>query len=312
MQIDVNLTRTAADLIAEFGAGAKLYLYVATTATGSYSLVTSTVLVSGTERYELDDTTTTPGTSVWYKPLVGNSGASRFAGDLTVTDTASPLYIAPFQFGSLTAYATLDDLVATLALGGDQSRYGMLSDLLADVSGDLDAECGRQFYRSPQVTGTETFHVTVTEPWMASLALASRNTGCTDGKALDIVSLDSLSVRDSETAGYVALTAGVDYHLVPGDGPDTAGTGWPWGDVMLIGSGRYAVWPTGYAAVEATGVRGFPRVPGTVKRAVISEARSRFRSMVPGNEQDTGAGGVDDADWRRATAPPFAKRSWVG
>src|SRR6187549_1564421 len=112
MQVVINLSRSADDLITEFSAGAKVYLYSAATEEGSYSAVGSgTLIVSGQQRYEVYDSTGTPGTT-WYKFRAGNTGGTLF------TD-----YSDPWLSTSLRAYATLDDLRPTLALGATDTGH---------------------------------------------------------------------------------------------------------------------------------------------------------------------------------------------
>ena len=59
---------------------------------------------------------------------------------------------------------------------------------------------------------------------LRSLSLASGGGGFTDGKALDIISVTTLEVRDSESSSYVAIAAGdTGYYLQPGDGAQGEG-----------------------------------------------------------------------------------------
>lgn len=311
MQVVINLSASSADLLSEFGAGAKLYLYSASSEGGSYAAVGSgTTIVSGTERYEVYDAAGTPGTT-WYKWRPGNSGGSAFGA-----------YSAAWLPASLTAYATLDDLRKTLALGGDgdDSHDSLLEDYLSDVSSFLDSKAGRRFYRSPQVTGTTTVYFDVVE-CSPSLAVATGGMGTTDGQALDLVSVSNVYVRDSESSAYVELSqvADTDYFLQPGDGPGLAGVDWPYGDLVLSPAGAYAAFPTGYRAVKVTGVLGFPRVPRPVKRAVIAEVRERFRQGVSGGAAPQGVnqfgtpvyqmGNTDE--FREVLRWPYARTAYV-
>jgi hypothetical protein len=108
-RIVVNTAIPAADLLLEFGAGAKVYLERDTSsAFSSPTVVTSTVLVGGTEQYEFTDTS---GTSTsWYRVRVGNSGATAY------TD-----YSAGVQALQVLAYATVDDVraVSNPQISGD-------------------------------------------------------------------------------------------------------------------------------------------------------------------------------------------------
>jgi hypothetical protein len=274
-RIVVNLLQSADDLIDTYSSGAKLYLDSSTTEDGSYSAVTNTALVSGQEQYELEDLTGT--TSTWYKARVGNTGGT------TYSDHGPAL-----QATALLSYASLWDVLPTMQLGTATGHHALLSDLLADVTADVDTMTGRTFTRVPQVTGTETFYLDVRMAGQRSLSIAAGD-HCTDGRALDIVSVTSLYVRDSESGDYVEITAGdTGYLLRPGYGPGVAGTDWPYEDVLLSPAGSRTYWPLGLAAVKVIGVRGFPKVPGMVKRAVISEVRERFRQSIGGGPTQAG------------------------
>ncbi len=307
LKITINLTETAADLITGYGANAKLYLDSVATQNGSYSNVSSTVLVSGTEQYEFWDTDGT--SSTWYKSRVGNSGGTEYSD-----------YSSPFQATSLLAYATLAELRRVLALGSsDTGHDAHLTDLLSDVSLDIDGKTGRRFYRSPQVTGTTTVYFDVLEH-SASLAFATRGKGTTDGQNLDIISITNLYVRDSETESYVEVASGdTGYYLQAGTGPGIAGTDWPYEDVILSPAGSYGCFPTGYRAVKLIGVLGFPSVPGVVRRATVTEAAERFRQSVSGGAAPQGVNQFgtpmfltgNSTEMRDLMRPPYSKRVYV-
>ncbi len=310
MQVVINLTRSADDLLSEFSAGAKVYLYSASSENGSYSAVGSgTAIVSGQQRYEVYDTAGTPGTT-WYKFRVGNSGGTLFTE-----------YSDPWLSTSLRAYATLDELRQTLALGStDTGHDALLEAWLEDLSAELDGACHRSFYRYPQVTGTATVYWDVAA-CAPSLARATDWRRSTTGQALDIISVSNIYVRDDEGSDYVELSqvADVDYYLQPGRGPGVSGTDWPFEDIVLSPVGAYTAFPTGYRAVKLTAVLGFPYVPSVVKRAVIAEARERWRQSVSGGAAPQGinefgtpmflTGSTDE--WRTATRSPYSRRVFV-
>lgn len=308
MQVDINLSRPAADLITEFGAGAKIYLYSAATSGGSYSAVGSgTLLVSGTERYEVIDSAGTPGTT-WYKFRVGNTGATAF------TD-----YSDPWLSTSLVAYATLDDLRETLALGTAVGHDNLLTDLLVDVSEDITTACFRSFYRDPQVSGDVTVYFDVECP-ERSLAASLRRPYTIDGRALDIVSVTNLYVRDDESSAYREVLAGdTGYYLEAGDFPGQAGTDWPYVDITLSPVATDNVFPRGKRAVKLVGALGFPKVPKVVKRATVSEARERFRQSIGGGPAQIGVTAFgspifltgDSPDLRRLMRWPYSRKQWV-
>jgi hypothetical protein len=276
VHVTVNLTEDPADLITGYSAGAKLYLDSASTEGGSYSNVTSTALVAGTTVYEFWDAAGTSAT--WYKSRAGNTGATLYSS-----------YSPAFQATSLAAYASLMDLRET-GDWADTSRDNLLLDLLVDASGHIDALCGRQFYRVPQVSGTSTFYVDVIRPGMTSLVLASGGY-TTSGVPLDVLSVTTLGIRDSESdASYTTVTAGdAGYYLQPGDGPGAAGTVWPYGDVVLSPSGSsFATYPVGRRAVEIVGALGFPAVPPMVRRATVDTAREWYRQGPGGGPSQVG------------------------
>lgn len=310
VKVTVNLTDTAADLITGYGSGAKLYLDSATSEGGSYSNVTSTALVSGTEQYEFWDSAGTSAT--WYKSRVGDSGATSYSS-----------YSDPFQATALAGYATLADLRETLAMASaDTSHDNMLADMIEDVSADIDAACMRRFYRLPQVSGDTTVYADVVERGESSLVAAIGRPYFTDGTPVDIISVTTLSVRDSETSAYSAIAAGDTGYYLRGwhAGVGAYGTDWPWEDVELSPAGSYTRWPVGRAAVKVVGAFGFPTVPRPVKRAVISEARERFRQSIGGGQAPEGVNQFgtpvflmgDSPDMRRVTRPPFSLRRMVG
>lgn len=256
-RIVVNLTQSAADLLTTFGAGAKVYLERDTTsAFASPTVVTSTVIVSGTEQYEFVDTS---GTSAsFYRVRVGNTGGTIYSE-----------YSDGVQSTSLRAYASLDDLKETMNFGvNDTSKDNLLSDLLIDASAYIDRACNRDFYRHPQVSGTEsrTFHVL--RPNERSLARAL-------GYGLDVVSITTFELADSTGSAYNALTAGSTGYWLEPQNPDT---GWPFEDVLLSNGGStYRSYRSGERTVRITGVFGWASVPSFIKRATIDLAREWYR-----------------------------------
>ncbi len=232
-------------------------------------------VVAGTTAYEYPDPDGTVGTDRYF---IRYSTASP-----TVDDDYSD-WDGPILAGALDAYAEYADLVSSLSLGEaiPSTRESLLRDLLGDVSEELDGATHRTFLRTPQVSGTETFYLDVPydKGGRCSLVLAAGD-HCTDGRALDIVSVTTLEIRQSEQASYVSIAAGdTGYFLESGYGPGVAGIDWPYEDITLSPRGSYTTWPTGKRAVRIVGVRGFPKVPRAVKRGVLSETAERFRQRI--------------------------------
>ena len=308
MYIVVNLTEDSADVIAEFGTGANLYLLSSSSESGSYTDATSVAITSGIEQYELVDAAGTAST--WYKTQVGNSAGS-IRGSLS----------AAFRATSLVAYATIDDVRRTLTTDS-VAHDNLLSDMLTDVSADIDAACQRRFYRDPQVSGTVTVYADVLCAGERSLAEAMVTPFFVDGRPLDIVSITNLYTRADESSAYVEVTAGDTGYYLDGysKGVGVFGTDWCYEDVTLSPvSTTVTTWPVGRRAVKIVGVLGFPKVPASVRRATVSEVRERFRQSIGGGPMPAGVNQFgqpifltgDSPDMRRVTRKPFSRREMV-
>lgn len=265
-RIVVNTAISAADLITEFSAGAKVYLERDTTsAFASPTVVTSTALASGTEQYEFVDTTGTA--SSWYRVRVGNTGGTLY------TD-----YSDGVQATQVLAYATLDDVLRGGNFGSDVSKHPYLSSLLITAKELIDERCGRSFTRNPQVSGTGTWTFAVRYRGKRRLSLAL-------GYGLDIVSITTLEIADYDGASYNTVASGdTGYWLVDNDGPTSD---WPYQDVVLADSpSQYATFPAGQGAtLRITGVRGFTRIPELVRQASVDMVREWFRQGPQGGVQ---------------------------
>ena len=305
IHISVSLTETAADLITGYGAGALLYLDSAASSGGVYSNVTSTALVAGTTTYEFWDASGTSTT--WYKSRAGDSGGTAYGA-----------YSPEFQATSLEAYASLMDLRESMDLPGtDRDNY--LMDLLRSASETIDAACGRQFYRSPQVSGDTTWYVDIERADASSLVRASHGGITTTGVPLDIISITTLGIRDNEAdASYTTIAAGdTGYYLGAGDG-----IGWPSADVLLSPQGAdYTSYPVGKRGVELTGALGFSTVPLAVKTACLDMAREAYRQGPGGGPAQIGTNQLGSPvyltgypqSYRKliAQGSPYLRRSYV-
>lgn len=212
------------------------------------------------------------------------------------------------------AYASLSDLLATMAVDGT-TRYDLLTDMLGDVSRDIDAACMRTF-AVPTVDATVYVDIEDTEDELSEASCGQT----TDGRRLDFVSITSLWVRYSEVDTYVQLTQDTDWFLKPGPpGTGVAGTDWPWEDIELAKYGSLYVFPEGLRGVKIIGKLGFPAVPPSVKRATISEVRERFRQSIGGGQAPAGVNQFgtpifltgDSPDMRRVLRHPFSLRGYV-
>lgn len=255
--------------------------------------------------------------------LIGNELLRVTAGYGTTTWTVTRGYDSTTAATALNgatvtlvpaAYCSLSDILATMAIDAS-GRYGLLLDMAADVSADIDAACQRTFFVP---TADATVYVDIDED---EDELSEASCGrTTDGRALDFVSITSLWVRYSEVDAYVQLTQDTDWFLQPGPaGTGIAGTDWAWEDIELADFGAIPVFPEGHRAVKIVGRLGFPAIPPSVKRATVSEVRERFRQSVGGGQAPAGINQFgtpifltgDSPDMRRVLRHPFSKRQMV-
>jgi hypothetical protein len=244
MQIRVNVDAPA-DKIVEFSSGAKLYwARDNTSSAGAFADASGFVaLVATQSQYEIVDTGGALGH--FYRTRIGNTGGTLFDE-----------WSTPFQAGAVAAYASLDALREYIS-APDDSPNNLLSDLLVDASGYLDARCERNFYRHPAVTGTEvrTFDGSGTHRLRVRLG---------------IISLDTVEVAVMTGAPYTATTS---YLLAPADKPDAD----PYSTIVLTGLSSPPVWYRGYATVKLTGVFGWSAVPALIRKATLDLAREWYR-----------------------------------
>jgi hypothetical protein len=234
----------------QYGAGAKLYwARDNTSSTGAFTDASGSLdLVAGLTAYDVDDTTGQPGH--WYRTRVGNLAATDFSA-------WSPV----FQAGELLAYATVTDLREELRLpASDHSRDNLLADLLRDASAWVDAECKRDFYRHPQVGGTD-----------VRLYDLGRDASFLED---DIVSLTKVEYATGTGAAYVELTPS-DWTLEPPAGS-------PYATLTLTDTGLLSTFYEGTGTVRLTGVFGFASVPRLIRRATLDIARELYQQSAGG------------------------------
>lgn len=239
-----------ADKITEFGVGAKLYWYRDnTSATGSFADASGSVTLVGDPdpqtQYEIVDPTGQVGH--WYRTRIGTSAGAPF-------DEYGPV----FQGGATGAYATLDNLLEYVKPPNDEQN-NLLSDLLVASSAWLDKKVHRDFYRHPQISGTETR----TFDGTGSTRLFVR---------AGIVSLTTVSLAELSGGAYTAL-ASSDWFL----GPDQPEDSYDY--VQISDQSAYYTWPLarGYRTWQLTGVFGFATIPEDVVKATLDIAREWYR-----------------------------------
>ena len=244
MLIRVNVDNPA-DKITEFSAGAKLYwARDNSSATGAFTDGSgSVVLDPEITQYEIIDTSGAVGH--YYRTRVGNAAGTLF-------DEWAPVY----QAGAISAYATLDALREYVD-PPDASQDNLLSDLLLQASTYIDGQCRRDFYRHPQVTGTE-------------IRTINGNGRRRLWVKAGIVSLSTVELAELTGGSYTAL-ASTDWIL----GPDEPIGSYDWID--LSDQSAYTEWFAGYETVRLTGVFGQASVPADIEKATLDLAREWYR-----------------------------------
>lgn len=299
------------ELLVLYGAAAVIRWEYSADGSSGWAEGGTETIVAATYRYVIEHLT---DTSYYYRTRYSKASPSVAADYSGYGDV--------FQVDALQAYATVAEARRALpGIASDAHDY-ILSDLLVDVSALVDVRTFRKFVRIPQVSGTETFYLDVNHSGQRRLVEAVGHGYCTDGEALDIISVTSVHVRDSETSDYAEVAAGVTgYRLLAGPaiGEGRVGTDWPYEDIELYRSATRTTWPVGDEAVKIVGVRGFPSVPHTVSRAVLGEVSERFRQRIGSGPSQMGVNAFgqpifltgDSPEMRRLLSPPFVKRMYT-
>lgn len=158
------------------------------------------------------------------------------------------------------AYATVDEVLETFDNPPeDADKLARIRTLLEEVSDELDMEVGRDFYRHPRVSGTET------------RTIHGSGTGriCIHQ---GVVSITSLEVAESVGGTYTTIASG-DYFL------ETlySQPGHPYDHLTLSTAGAIrTTYPRLQRIVRITGVFGFEEPPAPVKAAVKDRVRQRY------------------------------------
>lgn len=234
------------DVLRDRGAGARIEIQRDTTsAFGAPTSLSNVTLIATQTQYEIYDAAGVDGN--WYRTR------------LTTSTGTQPSVWAVFQAGAITAYVTLDDLRENLSLP-DDSQDNLLSDLLVQASAYLDEKCRRDFYRHPQVSGTEVRLYDVTGRSTAQVVD-------------DIVSLTTLEYASYTGAAYTAL-ASTDWMLQP----QNQRRNWPYEEVVLsdMAVGLTSFYQ-GRRTARLTGVFGFASVPDMIAKATLDLAREWYR-----------------------------------
>ncbi len=164
----------------------------------------------------------------------------------------------------MTAYVTQAEVLATFDQAPTEAaKLARITTLITSVSGELDAELGFTFERSP-AAATETF--TVRGRGGSVLHIH----GSTQPLAVAPTSVSFASAW----AGTLSAIAAADYVVEQWDPSSTQ-----YDHIRILGTtSGYETFPDGYGLVSIVGARGFATVPGNVKTAVIDRVRQLFHA----------------------------------
>jgi hypothetical protein len=246
LRLNVN---DATQEIADRGPGARIEIQRDTSSTfGAPTALGPVALVAGQDQY------------TYFDPTGSSSNYYRFRLTDNVGSPASAsAWSATFRGDADAAYATLEDLREYVDLP-DDSKDNLLSDLLVQASAYLDAACERDFYRHPQIDGTETRLFDGT----GTVRLRVR---------AGIVSLSQVEIATTVAGGFTTVDP-TDYVLAPTDkAADMSYT-----SVLLVNyTGSWTNWYTVRQGVRLTGVFGWAEVPQTIRKATLDLAREWYR-----------------------------------
>jgi hypothetical protein len=233
IKVIVNVDN-AADWIA-YAATARFRLDRAATADFAASTeVTTTVLVSGTDRYEAWDA---GGSSTsWYRFRIEDDA------DVGLSDWSTPWQVLERQ-----DIATLASVKQMLGTGATSTDDDVLGAIIAGTNGAILRRIG--YYPGPSDDTTRTY---------------DGNDAVRDGKRLwvpgGIRSLTELTIGATTGATKTAATA-TDYVLGPSQYGLRPGEPYYWIEFVDVTTGSWSSFPEGYANVTATGIFGWGAVP---------------------------------------------------
>jgi hypothetical protein len=229
----------------------------------SGALVSATVNVTVTAP---DGTTTTPSVTEVstgiYEATIPTDQSGLWHYRWAISGTVATDY-ADAYFSVVTtappAYASLSDLKASLGIGTDTTRDGLLMAALTGASRAIDRRCGRTFYADTTATA-RTFRVQ---------GRATRK-GCETWVNVDDIATATGVIVELGILGGTTYAATTDYELGPENAP-------AWGDPYW-----QVMFPFGLLYGRETRLRvtarwGFPAIPDPVTQATLLYAARLFR-----------------------------------
>jgi hypothetical protein len=256
------------ELLAGFGAGARIRIQSGSASAGPFSDVAFVTLVAATRAYTYEHLAGT--SSTWYQTRFEDSTGAN-AND----------YLTPFQVGDEQAgyLCSLYDVKQRLGIAPtDLTSDEDIAEFIGQVSAEIAGYTGRWFARVPS-SGTTTFlfDVDVREGWyFRSFWLAGRTLRIPVGIA-QATTLELATTSQPDSGGSYSSIATSDWFIHP----PTAQRDFGWPATKLIlsdrptGGGLAQFYP-GYNTVRLTGALGWATVPRDIQGVAQAAVVRRF------------------------------------
>lgn len=231
-----------------FGAGALISVERAATQAGSYSVVGTVALVSGTTLYTYYDQSAAPGS--WYRTRYTNAG-----------NTNQSAYSDTFQASTEPdTYSTLYDVKQAIGKSPtDTSDDEELLQHLVRVADYITGKVHRRLLPDPATSY-------VFDGYGAVSSDGGR--GCdTILVPQGVQSVSSITVATSTGGAQTALSAS-DYILRP-LAQDRNAPDWPATRIQLTDVATYTYWPRAYGNITVTGAFGWSSVPARIEALAV-------------------------------------------
>jgi len=242
-------------------ANASYRLDSAATFGGSYSEVTTAALTTGTERYEVTDSSGTVG-STWYRFRIEDAA-----------DTALSDWTVPFQVLAKEPIVTLSSMKLALGAGATATDDDVLAFFVDGVNGAMVQRIG--YYPGPSDDTTRTYH--------GKDAVRDRTRLWIPG---GIRSLTSMTIAGA--TGDTATAIDTDDVIL---GPDQyalrPGEPYQFIEFKDVTNGDWSYFPRGYSNVIPVGEFGWVQPPADLVRPRRRQLPEQIRRARPGDPLQT-------------------------
>lgn len=240
--------------------------------------VTTTVLVSGTDRYEVYDANGT-GTS-WYRFRIEDNA------DVALSD-----WTTPFQVTARQPIATLASVKVALGPGAVATDDDVLSLFIDGINGRIVQRIG--YYPGPSSDTSRTYH--------GKDAVRNRKRLWIPG---GVRSVTTLSIATS-TGGSATAATSTDYVLGPDSYDLRPGEPYHWIEFVDVTTGSHSSFAHGYSNVVIAGLFGWGAVPDDLVSVATSWAVHDWKTR---NTGGVGVVGSEDFGFTDISRLPFEWR----